>query len=486
MSLLDGLQYTTRSGRSAKAIEAMTSVNLTKLTEVSDLYGTRPLDPARSRLATAWLGLGVTALALAGVFALLLVAARAPGSGSFFPTQDFFRVALIVHVDQSVLMWFLSFGGVLWALTAKPGGTLTWTAFGIAALGCLLVAASPFLGAREPYLANYVPVLDHPLFLWGLGIFALGILLVLLSYFIGATGELRWADPLRVGSFTAAIAALLAAVSVAWTWVNLSPTWQGAAYYEFLFWGPGHSLQFVYTQIMLVAWIWLARTVGRELPVGERSLSALLVLGISPLLAVPIIHGLYPPDAPEARIAFTRLMQWGNGLAAVPIGLALLVALMRGAKMQSTPAELPVCRALTASLTLFVAGGVLSMFISGSNTIVPAHYHGAIVGVTLALMGLSYHLLPRLGFGTPSGRAARWQPWIYGVGQLLHIGGLAASGAMGIERKTAGAAQGLKGIAAKASMGVMGIGGLLAVIGGILFVLVVIGAFRHRDRSAAA
>jgi hypothetical protein len=30
-------------------------------------------------------------------------------------------------------------------------------------------------------------------------------------------------------------------------------------------------------------------------------------------------------------------------------------------------------------------------------------------------------------------------------------------------------------------MGVMGIGGLLAVIGGILFVLVVIGAFRRRS-----
>ena len=103
-----------------------------------------------------------------------------------------------------------------------------------------------------------------------------------------------------------------------------------------------------------------------------------------------------------------------------------------------------------------------------------------LVGVTLALMGLTYYLLPRLGLGRAEGRMARWQPWVYGVGQLLHIGGLAASGAMGIQRKTAGAAQGLDGIAAKAAMGVMGLGGLLAVIGGILFVLVVIGAFaRH-------
>jgi heme/copper-type cytochrome/quinol oxidase subunit 1 len=141
----------------------------------------------------------------------------------------------------------------------------------------------------------------------------------------------------------------------------------------------------------------------------------------------------------------------------------------------------PVRRALSASLTLFAAGGVLAVLIAGSNTIVPAHYHGSIVGVTLALMGLTYHLLPRLGFGRPEGLTARIQPWIYGVGQLLHIGGLALSGALGIQRKTAGAAQGLDSLAAKGAMGVMGIGGLLAVIGGILFVLVVIGALRRRS-----
>jgi heme/copper-type cytochrome/quinol oxidase subunit 1 len=188
----------------------------------------------------------------------------------------------------------------------------------------------------------------------------------------------------------------------------------------------------------------------------------------------------YAPDAPETRIAFTRLMQWGNGLAAVPVGLGLLIALVRGRGGATAPAAVPVRRALAASLTLFAAGGGLSMLISGSNTLVPAHYHGSIVGVTLALMGLTYLVLPRLGLQAPSGRMARLQPWIYGGGQLLHIGGLAVSGALGIQRKTAGAAQGLDGLTAKAAMGVMGLGGLLAVIGGILFVLVVIGAWRRR------
>jgi heme/copper-type cytochrome/quinol oxidase subunit 1 len=140
---------------------------------------------------------------------------------------------------------------------------------------------------------------------------------------------------------------------------------------------------------------------------------------------------------------------------------------------------MPAYRALLASLVLFAAGGLIGASIAGVNTVIPAHYHGSIVGVTLALMALTYQLLPQLGFGRAEGRMARWQAVVYGGGQLLHIAGLAASGAMGIQRKTAGAAQGLSG-AAKAFMGVMGLGGLLAVIGGILFVLVVLFAFARR------
>ena len=103
---------------------------------------------------------------------------------------------------------------------------------------------------------------------------------------------------------------------------------------------------------------------------------------------------------------------------------------------------------------------------------VPAHYHGSIVGVTLAFMGLSYVLLPRLGFGEADGRMARWQPWVYGGGQLTHILGLAWSGGYGVQRKVAGAEQALTTLPQKIGMGMMGAGGLIAVIGGIMFVLV--------------
>ena len=112
--------------------------------------------------------------------------------------------------------------------------------------------------------------------------------------------------------------------------------------------------------------------------------------------------------------------------------------------------------------------------ISGSNVKIPAHYHGSIVGVTLAFMGLVYYLLPRMGFGRPQGRLARLQPALYGGGQLLHIAGLLWSGGYGVQRKVAGGEQLLRTPEQVAGMGLMGLGGLLAVAGGVAFALVVL------------
>jgi hypothetical protein len=75
---------------------------------------------------------------------------------------------------------------------------------------------------------------------------------------------------------------------------------------------------------------------------------------------------------------------------------------------------------------------------------------------------------------------ATWQPYVYGSGQLLHIVGLAWSGGYGVQRKTAGVAQGLDGIGQTAGMGLMGLGGLISVIGGLLFLIVAWKSLRGR------
>jgi hypothetical protein len=67
---------------------------------------------------------------------------------------------------------------------------------------------------------------------------------------------------------------------------------------------------------------------------------------------------------------------------------------------------------------------------------------------------------------------------VYGIGQLLHITGLVWSGGYGVQRKVAGAQQVLHSFEEIAGMGLMGVGGLIAVVGGIMFVIVVVQALR--------
>ena len=133
---------------------------------------------------------------------------------------------------------------------------------------------------------------------------------------------------------------------------------------------------------------------------------------------------------------------------------------------------------------------MIGVLIHGSNVRIPAHYHGSIVGVTLAFMGLAYHLLPRFGYGEVSDRWASRQLWIYAWGQLLHVLGLVWSGGYGVQRKVAGADQVLRGWEQTAAMGVMGIGGLFAIIGGMLFLVLMFGAMLRKGgappRNAAA
>ncbi len=402
----------------------------------------QPVTPDQARLTLRWLQLGVLSLGLAGLFAILLVLSRTPGSDAFFPWVDFFRTALVVHVDQSVLIWFLAMAGVVWSLVIPAAAArllLQRLAFGLALAGALGVAAAAFIGNGAPLMNNYVPVLQRPFFFAALGLFGLGIAIQALVALFSTWRALDFRGAWHLSSLaglTIASAVIVSLFAVLIAWLQIPASVEGQGFYEYLFWGAGHTLQFAYTQLLLLAWLWLAWQTGVVMPVQRRWLVGLLLLGVAPVLLTPLIYLLYATVTLESRSAFIRLMQFGGGIAAIPVGLILLLGLRKAAKADALGR--PLRRSLWMSLLLFFSGGFIALWISGINTIIPAHYHGSIVGVTLALMGLAYLLLPRLGYRAVRGRLADWQPWIYGFGQLLHIIGLAVSGAMGIQRKTAG------------------------------------------------
>jgi len=438
-----------------------------------------PSDASRS-LASGWLWLGIASLVGAGLFAILLVLARTPYIQDVFPWVDFFHTALVVHVDLSVLLWFLAFAGVLWSLNSSSRFLgVGWLALVLAAGGAAIIVLSPFVAAGKPLMSNYVPVIQSTFFFTGLIVFAVGMTLLVLRSLIAVPSVNLWnggEGSIRIGFIAASISMLFALAAFAWSYIMVPTDSDSTVYFDLLFWGGGHVLQFTYSLLMLAGWLWLADACGAKLPLTPRVASILLVLGLLPVFYVPVIYLTYDGVMGDYMEQFTQLMRVGGSFAPVPLGLAVIYGIVMGRRTSATN---PQHAALVSSLILFAVGGGISLLIRDSNTIITAHYHGTGGAVSLAFMGLTFHLLPRLGYREPDLKWATLMPYVYGAGQLLHIVGLLWSGGYGVQRKVAGAAQELHGFAQTAGMGLMGLGGLIAVVGGIMFLVVVFKAMRR-------
>jgi len=439
-----------------------------------------PNDNAR-RVVAAWIILGLLSLVAAGIFSLLLVLARTPVIQSLIPFMDFFHVALVVHVNLSVLVWLLAISAALWSLSSN-GERPRWdrVSFWLAAAGAAVMVIAPFAGAGSPQMSNYVPVLDHPLFFAALALFVAGIASHLLRTVVtkprlGAT--LSGPDALKAGITFSAFIVAAAFLSTWVSYLGVPADMNGQVYFEFLFWGGGHVIQFSYTLLMMIAWVLLASSSSCRVELTPRLMLVYLLFLCLPIITVPFLYLAHDIDSAGHRLAFTELMKYG-GLSSLPLGLAILASIWQA---QPATGEGRYLRAtLNSSVALFAVGGVLGFLIAGLDIVIPAHYHGATVGVTVAFMGLCYLLLPRLGFGPIPEKMAFWQPYLYGGGQLLHIAGLAWTGGYGVQRKTAGAAQGVDNFGEIAGMSLMGLGGLISVVGGILFLIVCYKSIRAR------
>jgi len=454
----------------------------------ADLSQTRYALPlAHEALAPArgWLLLGAVALVGSGLFSLLLVLARTPYVQRLVPGVDLFHTALVVHVDLSVLVWFFAAGGMLWSANSGAAAA-RWSraALALATAGTALLVLGPFAGGAA-VMSNYVPVLDTPVFLAGLAVFAAGISIVVVTALAvpGVGAVMDGSGALRAGLNAAAVSALVALGAFAWSFATVPSGLEGKAYYELVFWGGGHVLQFTWTLLMLVAWLWIAEAGGLRLPLKPRVAVSLFAAALAFVFVTPVIYALYDVASVEHRRLLTWAMRAGGGIAVGPFAIAVLLSFRRAPLASDRAAALRA--ALAMSMLLFLAGGLIGFFIRGSTVTIPAHYHGCIVGVTLAFMGLAFHLMPRLGLGEPSWRLAFWQPVVYGVGQLLHITGLMWSGGYGVQRKVAGGAQVLGSIQEVAGMALMGLGGLVAIAGGVLFLVVVAGAIRRQSAVPA-
>jgi hypothetical protein len=267
-----------------------------------------------------------------------------------------------------------------------------------------------------------------------------------------------------------ALAVLMALMTLAGGWFVNDAATNPAARMVDAGWGFGHVLQFAYA--LLAARLWLALVddlVGGDVR-WPRWLPAVLVGGVLPALVGPWLNLLPEGGAFPRDVVFSWLMILGGWLPGVPVAVW---ALYKVFATDHRTMESAVSTGLVLSALLYLGGILFGLLIRGDNLMVPAHYHGTVGGITLACMSFGWLLLSRWGCTLPARSLRALQLKLYGGGLLTLVVGLAVLGHAGGERKTPFAG-GVEALPAEiVALVLVAMGGLAAVSGAVLFVVLV-------------
>lgn len=447
---------------------------------------------ARSELRV-WAGLAMGSLAVAGILAIMLAVSRLPGIERLLSWPiDFFAKGLVIHVIFSLVVWFLAAFALLASLATFEAcngtprlASLGQTGANLVALSFPFLLAPAFLDDSTASLNNYVPVIVHRSYYFGLTVLALGIALPVTRLLANVPRKPSAMTPLVLAMSAGAVIYAVALVCIA---IALKLSWgaePSRLFHEHLFWGGGHVLQFLYALLMLSGWFLLIHAA-----LGDKAFDtdifriAVLLLAVF-VLAAPVFYAAFPAFSVKQTEAFRRL-QFVVALPSLMIAVGGLSAVLAARRRGPLPWHDPAFLALVLSPIVFGAGGIMGLLITGSDTRTPAHYHGVIAGVNLALMGLFLKCaLPAMGRAVAPSRTVRAEILLFGIGQLIACIGLFFAGGFGAPRKTpAGAASLVDG--AVAGMYLHGVGALIAVIGGVMFIVTVLRALTRGEGSGRA
>lgn len=479
------------------------------------------IDRVGARLTLANAVTAVLLLASGGVMALLIALQR---QGIVAMSNDMWYRLVAAHGSTMLLFWLLFFevAGLYWGSTMLINSKmrmpkLAWTVFGMMVGGVLVSMYLTLIGEATVMFTAYPPLEAHPLFYAGILVFAVGVLLAVVIFFANIVGAKR--DGTHTGSlplvtYGLAAAAIIAVYSLGTGAVAYGMTFLhsiGAvesvdvAVYRMFFWGIGHGAQQVNLAAMVAVWYALVAltTGGRSISETISRVAFMLLIAFIHLGAVH--HLLVDPGLGTShRLMNTSYLLYLAVLASLIHAFCVPSAAEVGLRERGfdrglftwlikAPWKEPGFSALVLSVVIFgfIAGvtGVLmstmhlNMLIH--NTLfVPGHFHSTVVsGTTMAFMGLSYYLVPILSRKRLVGvTVARLQPYVFGGGVLLFSLAMLRAGQLGIPRRVADL--GYQGTAlpvdtfqqpqAEVSMLLVAIGAVIAVVGGIMFIGVMV------------
>ncbi len=461
----------------------------------------------------------VVFLAIGGLMALLLALTRWQAI-HLLPADWFYRI-LTAHGFDMLVVWIVFFevAGLYFGSTVVLNARIVypkvaWLAFILMFGGTLMTNTIVLLGKADVMFTAYVPLMAHPTFYLGIILFAVGALVAVFVFFatlVTAKREKAYEGSLPLftyGLVAAAIIATYALISGALAYVpaffaSLGIMEVDAGYYRNLFWGFGHTAQQINLAAMVAIWYALAQMTVGAVPVNEKLSRVAFILYILFINLGSAHHLLTDPSYGFGWKTFNTsyamyLAVLGSLIHAFSIPAAVEVAQRRKGFtnglfgwLRKGPWREPGFSALVISMVLFGwIGGVTGVTIgteqinmTAHNTMrLPGHFHATVVsGTTLAFMGITYYLIPlifrrKLLFK----KIASWQPYVFGFGMTLVSVGMIAAGLQGVSRRhwdvtfaQAPLSADVPGTA-QLMLGVMGIGALIAIVGGIMFILVVV------------
>lgn len=447
--------------------------------------------------ARGWVALAAGSLAIAGVFALLVAMSRVPKIADILPWMaDFFSRGLVIHVVFSFVVWFLTVFALMatlasYRIAAPAPPPLAWAGRvgrGLVSLSFPFLLVPAFFRSTEASLNNYVPAIDHPYYIGGLVLLFIGILFPAAR--LAATVRARKAplDGLSFAASAGVFVYLIALVCIALAARGADKSQGAYGFFEHLFWGGGHVLQFLNVIMLIGGWFALGRKVHGVDPIDPTVFRMAVLLLMLAVVPAPMFYFAFAKNPQKLTSVFIAL-QYGLGPPALIASVAMLITARRLklASGQGWPWRDLGFLAVALSMLVFAIGGAFGFVVDGQDTRTPAHYHGVIAGVNLVMMGLFLVVfLPAIGRSVNLGaRNIRAQVMLFGLGQAAACVGLFWAGGYGAPRKVAGYSGTLVD-GAVVGMYLNGIGALVAIIGGVMFIWTVLAAVLRRSGDGDA
>ena len=458
-------------------------------------------------------------LLIGGVAAVLILLTRWQAV-HLLPADWFYRV-LTVH-GMSMLIFFiiffemavLYFASALLLNSRVATPRLAWASFWLMVLGALLVELMMWTGKADVLFTSYVPLRAHPLYYLGVILFAVGALIVTGIFFgtlVVARRERTYEGSVPLVTFGAATAAIIAVITLGHGAAIYIPTFLWSLglmhvdpeIYRMVWWGLGHSSQQINVAAMVSVWYLVGGLTIGAVVLNEKISRTAFVLYVLFISMAAAHHLLVDPGlSPAWKVWNTSYAMYLAVLASMVHGFTVPAGMEAGQRLRGFTQGLfgwlrkapwgdPGFSSLVFSVIIFgflggitgVTFGTEQINLIAHNTLrVPGHFHATVVGGTaLAFMGITYYVIPlifrkQVAFWP----LARIQPYLFAIGMTIFSIFMTFAGTFGVPRRhwdttfSQAPFDVQYNPAVSLVIGIMALGGLLAALGGAIYIVVTV------------